>query len=122
MKEVFSVLALSGIRIMELVKMMKEFDKKNPIVNRDIEKYPLNYFRGHKKAFYVYMPKELAISLEKIGLNDDTISHYFSYLGLAPKYLRKWQYNFLIYQGVPEEVVDFIQGRSPESVGSMHYL
>ena len=122
MKVVFSVLALSGIRIMELVKMMKEFDMDKLIVNHDIAKYPLNYFRGHKKAFYVYMPKELAISLEKIELNDDTISHYFSELGLAPKYLRKWQYNFLIYQGVPEGVADFIQGRSSESVGSMHYL
>ena len=122
MKVVFSVLALSGIRIMELVKMMKEFDKDKLIVNHDIAKYPLNYFRGHKKAFYVYMPKELAISLGKIELNDDTISHYFSELGLAPKYLRKWQYNFLIYEGAPEGVADFIQGRSSESVGSMHYL
>ena len=122
MKTVFSVLAMSGIRIMELVKMMKEFDMKRLIVNQNLAKYPMNYFRGHKKAFYVYMPKELALSLEKTELNDDTISHYFSDLGLAPKYLRKWQYNFLIYQGVPEGVADFIQGRSSESVGSMHYL
>ncbi len=122
MKMVFSVLAASGIRIMELVKMMKDFDKDKLIVNGDTAKYSLNYFRGHKKAFYVYMPKELAASLEKTELNDDTISHYFSELGLAPKYLRKWQYNFLIYRGVPEGVADFIQGRSSESVGSMHYL
>ncbi len=122
MKTAFSVLAASGIRIMELVKMMRDFDRDKLIVNHDIAKYPLNYFRGHKKAFYVYMPKKLALSLEKTELNDDTISHHFSELGLAPKYLRKWQYNFLIYQGVPEGVADFIQGRSSESVGSMHYL
>ncbi len=122
MKIVFTILSTSGIRIMELVKMLKEFDKDKLIVNGDVSKYPLNYFRGHKKAFYVYMPKQLALSLEKTELNDDTISHYFSELGLAPKYFRKWQYNFLIYQGVPEGVADFIQGRSSESVGSMHYL
>ena len=122
MKAVFSVLAMSGIRRMELVKMMGEFDSKKFIVNSEVAKYPLNYFRGHKKAFYVYMPKEPAFSLKKMDLNDDTISHYFSDIGLAPKYLRKWQYNFLIYHGVPEGVSDFIQGRSSESVGSMHYL
>ena len=122
MKTAFSILASSGIRIMEQVKMMKEFDRDKLIIQGQVAKYPLNYFRGHKKAFYVYMPKELALSLEKTELNDDTISHYFSDLGLAPKYLRKWQYNFLIYQGVPEGVADFIQGRSSESVGSMHYL
>jgi len=122
MKTAFSILSTSGIRIMELVKMMKEFDRNKLIVNGDIAKYPLNYFRGHKKAFYVYMPNKLALMLERTELNDDTISHYFSELGLAPKYLRKWQYNFLIYQGVPEGVADFVQGRSSESVGSMHYL
>ena len=120
MKVVFSTLAVSGIRIMELVKMMKEFDRDKLIVNHDIAKYPLNYFRGRKRAFYVYMPKNLALSLTKIEYNDDTISHHFSKIGLAPKYLRKWQYNFLIYQGVPESIADSIQGRSSESVGSMH--
>lgn len=68
------------------------------------------------------MQSVLATLLERLEVNNDTISHYLSELGLAPKYLRKWQYNFLIYQGVPESVVDFIQGRSSESVGSMHYL
>ena len=97
MKVVFTVPAVSGIRIMEIVKMMKEFDRDKLIVNHDIAKYPLNYFRGRKRAFYVYMPKNLALSLTKIEYYDDTISHHFSKIGLAPKYLRKWQYNFLIY-------------------------
>ena len=60
MKTAFSSLAVSGICIMELVKMMKEFDRDKLIVKHDIAKYPLNYFRGHKKAFYVSMPKNLA--------------------------------------------------------------
>ena len=122
MKTAFLVLAMSGIRIMELVKMITEFEAEKLIVDGNIAKFPMNYFRGHKKALYVYLPKETALSLKRADLNDDTISHYFSELGLAPKYLRKWQYNFLIYQGVPEGVADFIQGRSSESVGSMHYL
>ncbi|MHB1806782.1 MAG: integrase [Thermoplasmataceae archaeon] len=41
---------------------------------------------------------------------------------MAPKYIRKWFYNFLILNNVPESVADFIEGRAPESVGPMHYL
>ena len=41
---------------------------------------------------------------------------------LRPKYLRKWFYNFLILNNVPESVAYIIEGRAPESVGSMHYL
>jgi len=41
---------------------------------------------------------------------------------MPSKYLRKWQYNFLIANNVPESVADFIQGRAPSTVGSMHYL
>lgn len=52
----------------------------------------------------------------------DTIIHQISKAGIAPKYLRKWFYNFLIYNNVPVGVADFIEGRAPESVGSMHYL
>ena len=46
------------------------------------------------------------------------------YLGrhLPAKYLRKWHFNFLILNNVPESVADFIQGRAPSTVGSMHYL
>jgi intergrase/recombinase len=38
------------------------------------------------------------------------------------KYLRKWQYNFLIYNKDPESVADFIHGRSNKSIGANHYL
>jgi len=38
------------------------------------------------------------------------------------KYLIKWRYNLIIYQGVLESVADFIQGRSNKSVSANHYL
>ena len=55
-------------------------------------------------------------------IHKDTISYEIRRYGIAPKYLRKWFYNFLILNNVPESVADFIEGRAPESVGSMHYL
>ena len=52
----------------------------------------------------------------------DTVSHQIGKSGLSPKYLRKWFYNFLVFNSVPEGVADFIEGGAPNSVGSMHYL
>ena len=52
----------------------------------------------------------------------DTVPYEIGQYGIAPKYLCKWFYNFLILNNIPESVADFIEGRAPESVGSMHYL
>ena len=118
----FQILAFSGIRITELVKMLKEFDKSRLITENGISKYPLNYNRGDKRSQYVYLPSELTKRLHRFYIHKDTVSRELRKYGIAPKYLRKWFYNFLIMNNVPESVADFIEGRSPESVGSMHYL
>ena len=121
-KTIFKLLAFSGARITELVKMVKEYDPSKLIVNKKFAKYQLHYNRGHKKSFYIYMPKELVPELHKYYVHVDTVSHQISKSGLSPKYLRKWFYNFLIYNNVPEGVADFIEGRASSSVGSIHYL
>ena len=118
----FKLLAFSGARITELVKMVKEYDPSKLIVDGKFAKYQLHYNRGHKSSFYIYMPKELMPELHKFYIHVDTITHQISKSGLNPKYLRKWFYNFLIYNNVPEGVADFIEGRASSSVGSMHYL
>ena len=118
----FQVLAFSGIRVTELVKMLREFDSSKLIIDDNISKYPLNYNRGNKRSQYVYMPTGLAKKLHRFYIHKDTVSSNLRKHGIAPKYLRKWFYNFLIINNVPESVADLIEGRAPESVGSMHYL
>ncbi len=118
----FEILAFSGIRTTELVKMLKEFDTSRLIKKGKISKYPLNFNRGNKRSQYVYMPSDLSLKLHRFYINKDTVSREIRQYGVAPKYLRKWFYNFLIMNNVPESVADFIEGRAPESVGSMHYL
>ena len=118
----FQFLAFSGIRVTELVKMLREFDSSNLIIDDKISKYPLNYDRGNKRSQYVYMPTDLAKKLHRFYINKNTVSKELRRYGVAPKYLRKWFYNFLIINNVPESVADFIEGRAPESVGSLHYL
>ena len=102
--------------------MVKEYDPSKLIVEEKFAKYQLHYNRGHKSSFYIYMPKEMVPELHKFYIHVDTITHQISKSGLNPKYPRKWFYNFLIYNNVPEGVADFIEGRASSSVGSMHYL
>ncbi|MFG1555423.1 MAG: integrase [Thermoplasmataceae archaeon] len=119
---IFKLLAFSGARITELVKMVKEYEPSKLIVNEKFAKYQLHYKRGYKSSFYIYMPKEMVSDLHKFYMHVDTITHQISKSGLNPKYLCTWFYNFLIYNNVPEGVADFIEGRASSSVGSMHYL
>ncbi len=121
-KIIFKLLAYSGARITELHIMLKEYDPSKLIVNEKFAKYQLFYNRGHKKSFYIYIPKELIPELHKFYVHVNTITNKISQSGLNPKYLRKWFYNYLIFNNLPEGVADFIEGRAPESVGSMHYL
>jgi len=118
----FQILAFSGVRVTELVKMLREYDPSKLITENSVSKYPLNYFRGNKRSQYVYLPSEVAEKLHRFYIHKDTVSYEIRQWGIAPKYLRKWFYNFLIMNNVPESVADFIEGRAPESVGSMHYL
>ena len=121
-KTLFKLLAFSGIRLTELMKTLSEFDRDELVLNEKIAKYSLGWRRGKKNSNYVYLPKQFALTLNKIPITKKTILSVGWKSGLNCKYLRKWQYNFLIINGVPESVADYIQGRTPETVGSMHYL
>jgi len=92
------------------------------MINGNIAKYPLSMLRETKNVYYAYMPKDFALELKRINLSRKAIINRFCRFSLPAKYLRKWNYNFLILNGVPESVADFIQGRASITVGSMHYL
>jgi len=118
----YKLLAYSGIRLKEAIFLLNNFDEEKLIINEEIAKYPLSLDRRTKKSYYAYMPREFALELRKMKINEDASKQYLRRRGLSPKYLRKWNYNFLIINGVPESVADFIQGRASFTVGSMHYL
>jgi intergrase/recombinase len=121
-RKFFKFLAFSGKRAREAIWFFNHFDNSKLIVNQKIAKYPLSSNMGTKKSYYAYLPRDFALELERMKIDEKTASKYFERRGLAPKYLRKWNYNFLILQGVPESVADFIQGRASITVGAMHYL
>jgi len=122
-KIVYKLIFYSGIRSIEAVQMLSNYDPRNLMTNRRVARYPLNMVRGTKRAIYAYFPLGFSRELRAIPDCGKVAGYFRSCHGRLPlKYLRKWHYNFLISQGVPESVTDFIQGRALSSVGSMHYL
>ena len=119
---IFKFLAYSGLRIREVARILSNYDEDRVIVTKNIAKYPLFSDRGTKRAYFAYMPKDFLPELKRITISEKTIRNYFYTHGFPAKYLRKWNYNFMILNNVPESVADFIQGRAPISIGSMHYL
>jgi len=117
----FKLLAFSGIRLREALYLLNNFDAEKVILNKEIAKYPLGLERGTKRVFYAYIPKQFSEEIKRADLKEANAERYIA-RRLPAKYLRKWQYNFLIYNCVPESVCDFIQGRAPSTVGSLHYL
>ena len=118
----FKLLVYSGLRLKEAVYLLNNYNNSRIIINGKIAKYPIPLNRETKRSYYAYMPKSFALTLKPMAPNEDAVKQYFSKRGLPAKYLRKWNYNFLILNGVPESVADFIQGRASITVGSMHYL
>ena len=118
----YKLLAFSGIRLVEGEELLRNYDKNKLQVKGKVAKYPIMLDRRTKKVFYVFFPSEFASELRKIEIPRNGLSYYLSKRNFNAKYLRKWNYNFLILQGVPESVADFIQGRTSITVGSMHYL
>jgi intergrase/recombinase len=121
-KTVFKILTFSGIRISEVVEFLTNYDETKLMESKDFIKYPLNFILGQKRSYYVYLPKSLKDELHKYYINRKVIYDRIANAGLNPKYLRKWFYNFLIYNNVPESVADIMEGRATQTVGSMHYL
>lgn len=120
----FQILTFSGIRVTELVKMLKEFDPKNITTNEKFVRYSLNFRRGQKNSYFVYMPIELSSKIHRYyKIDNKALTKLFGRrTGLTPKYLRKWFHNTVMMNGIPESVADFFEGRSPTTVGSANYM
>ncbi len=121
-KLAYEIFATSGLRVVELVKFLTEYDPAKIVFNKNFARYPLFYTRETKHSYFVYIPITTAKKLKRMDISPRGITNYFRRRGLSPKYLRKWNYNFMIMHNVPESVADFIQGRVPVTIGSMHYL
>ena len=126
----FELLVFTGLRLSTIVNMLVTYDQRKLIkVNKDVVRYPVHDLsKGQKRAFWAYMPLELARKLRQVKLNYKTVNWWVYYkdekwaVAVSSKTIRKWFYTYFIRMGVPGEVTDFIQGRAAVKVGSRVYL
>jgi len=120
----YLVLATSGIRYNEAITFLKTYDNTRFIVNSNYVSYNVSDLRHTKNINNIYLPLFVYKKLKPLKNTKNALRQRFKEykVGFSFKYLRKWQYNFLIYNNVPESVADFIQGRASKGVSANHYL
>jgi intergrase/recombinase len=130
---VYNFILDSGLRFTEAMRFLGDFwDGK---VDGQIEGHdgfyvaPLGYLRKSKFAYYAFFTEyamQLLRSVEKITY-ESAKGNVRKRLGkdiIAYKYLRKFAFDVMTDEGlnIPESVADFIQGRTPKSIGARHYM
>ncbi|WP_457550092.1 integrase [Archaeoglobus sp.] len=122
----FKLLVYSGVRASHAVPLLNTFDRSQliEIEEKGIARYPiLEFSKGQKRGYFAYIPLEFAREeLRRIKISYRDYTERARYKRVSANTIRKWHYNFMIENEVPESVADFIQGRKPASVGAMHYL
>ncbi len=123
-ESLFLILVYSGIRLSQAVELLNSYDyTKLYIINDKAARYPIfSMTKGKKKAFWAYGPRDFFEELEPWEVKYNTAKDLVSYGRVSANSIRKWHYTFMIRQGMPADVADFIQGRVSGSVGAMHYL
>jgi len=122
-KILFKLLAFSGMRLSQTLEGIKNIE--NVVIKDDIARVPINSIsKGKKRGFWIYFPSNFLYELKEFRVKH----HYWTYQKkikisrVSASTIRKWNYNFLIENDVPESIADFIQGRASITIGSAHYL
>ncbi len=117
-KLVYICLLQSGLRVNEVTYVMKNINELRIVELNDFIRVELNLQRGSKKAFWGYFLEKP----EKIEISARDVSEYARKHGLlAPKYIRKFVATKMIELGINESIIDFIQGRTPNTILTKHY-
>jgi len=116
---IYKLLIESGARLREVVKALNDFDSSRLKRHDGFYTYVLGYFRGSKRAFYLFTITEP----RRLVCSDNWVSNWASKHGMVqPKYIRKFVATAMASLGIPETVINFIQGRTPKQVLERNYL
>ncbi len=136
---VLKLLVLSGLRLTEACDILNNFNKSELTILEDkrIARYDLLAMYKRigsskakaevtKRAWVAYMPLELAEELLEIcpiEVSEEAMKGKKFCNGIIlPNQTRKWFSNFLKDNGVPERVIEFITGKTPERVLRQFYF
>jgi intergrase/recombinase len=126
----YNMLLDSGLRLVEGVKLFNELCSGNVELEKHDGFYviPLAEFRGTKTAYYAFI-SDYSLKLVKKCIGEinykKTMGGIGKHLGvISYKYLRKFAFDTMTSEklNIPESVADFIEGRTPKTIGARHYM
>ncbi|OYT30302.1 MAG: hypothetical protein B6U95_00575 [Thermofilum sp. ex4484_82] len=123
-KAVYSLLISGGIRVIEAIRLLRDYDESLLIRKDGFMLYPLSKMnRGNKRVYYAFILNELLSSIKRMQMTPSTVTNYCERKDIIRgKYIRKFVATKMFELGIPSEIIDFIQGRTPESILVRHYL
>lgn len=118
----FRVLLFSGMRFRQSfigVERWKDVVVKEGFLRISLE----GISEGTKRGYWLYLPAEMWDEVKSLdfSVRYKRIYSSFPWGRIGAKVIRKWHYDFMLAQEVPEGVADFIQGRSAKTIGFRHY-
>ncbi len=121
------LLASTGARLKEIHYALTEADWSKLYCINGFCRLHIDFERGPKKSWVLYTTNNIAdYIIDILGLEQtpsyDTLGKIVKSSGVAAKYYRNWVGNKMLSLGIPEAVIEFIQGRTPSSVFRKHYL
>ena len=127
-RAVYELTLDSGLRLEEACKFVNNFNEAQAEKFDGFYVAPLGYFRRSKLAYFAFFTDatfRLIAQLKK-KVDPQLAANYRRKRPrvAAFKYLRKFANDTMTSEvlNIPESVADFIQGRTPKSIGARHYM
>ena len=118
-RTVYWILIQSGLRLNEATYLLSNIDRLKIVDKGGFKRVELGLERGTKRTFWGFL---IQIPVKTV-ITPDAVSEYARKMNLLrPKYVRKFVSTKMIELGIPSDVVDFIQGRTPKKVLARNYL
>ncbi len=114
---IISLLLESGSRLSEVAKILSEYSPEKDKRENSYFIYEINWHRGKKRAYYFFHISPL----RKMDVSYFNIEEKLRRL-INPKMIRKFTASKMYELGMRSEVIDFIQGRAPQSIATQHYI
>jgi len=122
----FKLLVYSGLRLAHILEALHNWNPDNVKTYGNVAACRMEaVIEGNKKAFVMLFPTSILDEIERFpeSYTYNVARHHINYKRVSAITIRHWHYNFMILDnGIPEGVANFIQGRSPENIGSANYL
>ena len=127
-KSLYNLVVDSGLRLVEACRLMSSFGELKVERFDDFCVVPLGFFRRSKLAYFGFMTDDTFTLVDQVKEEIDwesAVTYIRKHPGaVAFKYLRKFANDTMTDEelNIPESVADFIQGRTPKSIGARHYM